>query len=336
MNRRDSLLALLALGTAAGPRIATPQTSPRIPTLGYLSLASAPSGDQWGLTPFATRLKELGWVEGRNIRIERAYAARKEVQLRVLAADLVRKKVDVIYTLGPEPAIAATQATKTIPIVFFGPTLPVEMGLVDSYARPGRNVTGVAWSAGVELYLKLLQYVKELAPAATRVAYLAPRSPMGGQDNSYRIETTRQIVAAAKKIRLELRPFPVAGPEDFAPAFKAIQAWRPQAIYATQNPITGPEAQRIVDFANTNRVPGFYDGRIFTEAGGLFSYGPEITSSIRQAVDQIDRILRGARPADLPVQMPTRYEMVINRKTAAALGIKIPQALLVRADEVIQ
>ena len=336
MNRRDTLLALVALGAAAGPRVATPQTSPRIPTLGFLALVSAPTKDEWDRTPFAIRLKELGWVEGKNIRIERAFAEKNAERLSVLAADLVRKQVDVIYTLGPQPAFAAAQATKTIPVVFFGPTFPIEMGLIDSYARPGRNVTGVAWSAGVEVYVKLLSFVKELVPAAARVASLTvptARPKLGG---GYYPGATPQLEAAAKKMGFELRAFDVAKPEDFDGAFKAIQAWRPQAFYTTRNPVVSPEIQKIVDFANANRLPSLFDNRDFAVAGGLFSYGPEITSSIMQAVNKIDRILRGAKPADLPVEMPTRYEMVINRKTATTLGIKIPQSLLARADEVIQ
>lgn len=335
MNRRDTLLALLALGTAAGPRVAMPQSSPGIPTLGFISLFPTPTRDEWDRTPFAIRFKELGWVEGRNIRIERAYAEKNAERLSVLAADLVRKQVDVIYAVGPQPALAAAQATNTIPIVFFGPTFPIEMGLVDSYARPGRNVTGVAWSAGVEVYVKLLSFVKELVPAAARVAFLTvptARAKLGG---GYYASSTSQLQAAAKKMGFELRAFDVAKPEDFDTAFKAIQAWRPQAFYTTGNPVTGPEAQKIVNFANANRLPSFVDSRNFPVAGGLFSYGPETKSSIMQAVNQIDRILRGAKPADLPVEMPTRYEMVINRKTATTLGIKIPQSLLVRADEVI-
>lgn len=174
MNRRDTLLALLALGTTAGPRIATPQASRRIPTLGFLSGREVLSKAAWDLGAFAIRLKELGWVEGKTIRIERAHAEGKLERIPALAAELVRKQVDLIYAIGPIAASAAARATKTIPIVFWGPTFPVEMGLIDSYARPGRNATGVAWSAGTEVYVKLLQFLKQLMPAATRVAFFQP------------------------------------------------------------------------------------------------------------------------------------------------------------------
>jgi putative ABC transport system substrate-binding protein len=186
MNRRDTLRALLAVGAAVGPRVATAQASTKMPTLGYLSLGEASLQGPTDLASLAVELKKLGWVADKSVRFEPAYADKKYERLSVLAAELVRRKVDLIYALGPYPALAAAHATKTIPIVFLGPTLPVEMGLVDSYARPGRNATGVAWSAGVEVYVKLIGFVKELAPAATRIAFLRPRSPAGEIDSKER------------------------------------------------------------------------------------------------------------------------------------------------------
>jgi putative ABC transport system substrate-binding protein len=334
MKRRDTLIALLALGAAAGPRLATSQTSPSMPTLGFLSLGAAPTTGELDRTPISAGLRELGWVEGKNIRIERAYADKKYERLAVLAEELVRKKVDLIYAQGPDPALAAARATATIPIVFFGPTFPVEMGLVNSYARPGRNATGVAWSAGVEAYVKLLEFVKELVPAAARVAYLRPTPP--GRDTVYWTEAARTLVSAAKKLGFELRVFDVARPEDFDPAFKAILAWRAQALYSHGTPLTFPELQRIADFTNASRMPSFFDSRLFAEVGGLFSYGPEISRLFLQSVGQIDRILRGANPATLPVEMPTHCELFVNARTARALGITIPQSLLLRAARVIE
>lgn len=305
-----------------------------MPTLGFLSQGAAPTTGELDRTPVSAGLKELGWVEGKNIRIERAYADKKYERLAVLAEELVRKKVDIIYAQGPDAALAAARATKTIPIVFFGPTFPVEMGLVDSYARPGRNATGVAWSAGVEVYVKLLEFVKELAPAAARVAYLRP-APLG-RDIGYWTEAARTLVSAAKNLGFALRVFNVARPEDFDPAFKAIQAWRAQALYSHGTPLTFPELQRIADFTNASRMPSFFDSRSFAEVGGLFSYGPEISQLFVQSVGHIDRILRGANPATLPVEMPTRYELFVNLKTAKALGLKIPQSILLRADRIIE
>jgi putative ABC transport system substrate-binding protein len=336
MNRRDAVLALLALGAAADPRVATSQTSPRMPTIGFLALGAAPASGAEDRTPIAAGLKALGWVEGQNIRIERAYADNKYERLALLAAELVRKKVDLIYAQGPDPAHAAAQATKTIPIVFFGPTFPVEQGLVDSYARPGRNATGVAWSAGNEVYVKLLAFVKELVPDATRVAYLRPLSPVPGRQRELQLEYVPKQVSAAKEMGFELRPFNVSGPEDFDPAFKAIQAWRPQALYSHGTPITFPQLKRIADFANANRLPSFFDSRFFAEQGGFFSYGPEISQLFVQSAAQVDRILRGANPATVPVEMPTRYELFVNRKTTNHLGIKMPQSILLSADKVIE
>ena len=279
-------------------------------------------------------------MEGKNIRIERAYADKKYERLSVLAADLVRKKVDLIYAVGPYPALAAAKATKTIPIVFSGPTFPVEMGLVDSYARPGRNATGVAWSAGVDVYVKLIEFVRQLLPTATRIAYIHPQVPADELRDpkalAVQSEYAEQLVTAAKKMRLELRVFVVSRPEDFDPAFKAIRAWRPQALYSHQTPITGPEIQRIIDFANTNRIPSFFETRAFAKAGGLLACGPDVSQLVAQSVGHVDRILRGAKPGDLPVEMPTRYELVVNGKTAKALGLTIPQSMLARADQVIQ
>ena len=340
MNRRDTLLAMLAVGISAGPRLASAQTSSRTPTIGFLSLSATPADLGQDRTPIAAGLAALGWEEGRNLRIERAYADNIYSRLAVLAAELVRKKVDLIYAQGPDPAYAAAHATTTIPIVFFGPTFPVEMGLVDSYARPGRNATGVGWSAGMALYVKLLEFVRDLVPDATRVAFLRSQAPAGERDDSKQralvADYNKALQAAAKKMRFELRPFDVSGPQDFDPAFKAIQAWRAQALYSHQTPITGPGIQRIIDFANANRIPGFYDTRAFAQKGGLFTYGPEISELFVQSCRQVDRILRGANPASVPVEMPTRYELFINQKTATRLGIKIPQSVLLRADKVIE
>ena len=333
MNRRDSFLALLALGALTSPRVATPQSSTKMPTVGVLNLGATVTKDQLDRWSFLIRLKELGWVEGKSIRFELVYADNKYELLSALAADLVRKKVDIIVAMNPDTSIAAVQATKSIPIVFRGVTQPVEMGLVDSYARPGGNVTGVAWNAGVELYTKLLGFVKEISPGATRIAYIRHRAP--GSDH-WRMATQLKIMSAAKTIGLEPRVFFVSGPEDFATAFKDIRAWRPGALFSLQNPVTSPQMQRMADFANTQKIPSFCDGGRFVELGGLFSYGPDIEEVQVLTADQVDRILRGAKPAELPVQIPTRYMLFVNQKTAKLLGIKIPRSILQRADRVIE
>jgi len=328
MNRRDTLLALLALGAAASPRVATPQSSSRTPTIGYLASSSSHFQDAWGRS-----LKELGWIEGKNVLVDRLYADGNPERLPALAADLVRKQVDVIYTQGPEATVAAALATKTIPIVFLGPAYPVEQGLVDSLARPGGNVTGVAWNSAV---VKQLEFVKQISPRAKRVAHFLLPTAIRTLNGEPFAGLYPQIESTGRSMGIEMKSFRVAKQEDFDDAFKAIKAWGAQALITYTTPPTVLARQKIVSFANVNRIPSFFDWRGFAEAGGLFSYGPLISEMTVQAVRQLDRILRGARPADLPVELPTRYEFVINQKTATSLGIKIPQTLLSRADEVIR
>lgn len=334
MNRRESLLALLALGSV--PRATMAKTSAEMSTLGYLSFEPAQTRAEFDRSAFAIRLGQLGWVEGRNLRVERASAEGNADRLKTLAAELVAKRVDLIYAIGPNPAVEAALATEKIPIVFLGPTFPVEMGLVDSYARPGRNVTGVAWSDGIEVYIKLLEFIRELTPAATRVAYFSNPTTLRKLSGGYLAEVEQKVEAAGRKIGIELRGFPVLEPGDFATAFKAIEAWRPHALYTVTNPITAPAWKSILGFAANLRLPSYFDSQGFVAGGGLFSYGPEVSQLFVQAAGQVDRILRGASPAGVPVEMPTRYELVINRKTAGNLGISIPQGLLLRADKVIE
>lgn len=326
MNRRDTALALLVLA-ALGPRIAISQTSSRIPTIGHLGLAPS------SLTEWNRALKGLGWIEGKNVVVERAFAAGNADRLPALAADLVRRQVDVIFAQGPDATVAAALATKTIPIVFFGAAYPVEQGLVDSLARPGRNVTGVAWHSA---FIKQIEFVKQISPRAKRVAHFIIPSAMRTLDGRPFAGLFSQIESSAKSVGIEMQTFRVDRQEDFDEAFKAFTAWRAQALVLYATPPTIAARQKIVDFANANRIPTFCDWRGFADAGGLLSYGPLISEMTVQSIRQVDRILRGARPADLPVELPTRYELVINQRTAASLGIRVPQSLLARADEVIQ
>ena len=327
MNRRDAAFALLTLA-AFGPRIAISQTVAKTPTIGYLGLFRSPLSELWDRT-----LKELGWIEGKNVHIAMALAEGNVDRLPALAADLVRKQVDVIYSQGPDATVAAALATKTIPIVFYGPAYPVEQGLVDSLARPGRNVTGVAWNAAHE---KQLEFVRQILPRAKRVAHFLLPTAMRTLNGEYFTGRMSQIESTGKSMGFEMKSFQVINQEDFDGAFKAIKAWGAQALLTYTTPPTALARQKIVNFTNGNRIPGFFDWRVFAEAGGLFSHGPLTSEMTVQAVRQLDRILRGARPSDLPVELPTRYEIVVNQKTATSLGIKIPQSLLVRADEVIR
>ena len=325
MKRRDAMLTLVALG-ALGPRLAASQTPAK--SIGALSLFRSPIREEWTQT-----LWKLGWVEGKSVRIEHASAEGQEGRLAELSAGLVRKKVDVIFAGGPDAAIEAARATKTIPVVFFGAAYPVEQGLVETLARPGGNVTGVAWNSA---YVKQLAFVRQVVPRAKRVAHFRVPTAMRTVNGKAFEGLYPQIESAAKDMGLEMKPFLVTKQEDFEQAFKDIKGWQAQALITYTTPPTALARQRIVDFAAANRIPSFFDWRGFVEAGGLFSYGPLVSEMNAQAARQLDRILRGARPADLPVELPARYEFVVSRKTAAALDIRIPQELMLRADQVIE
>jgi putative ABC transport system substrate-binding protein len=325
MNRRNAVMALAALG-ALGPRLAASQAPTK--TIGVLSLFHNPLRDPWKQT-----LGELGWVEGKNFRVEYAIAEGQVDRLPELAAELIRKKVDVIYAGGPDAAVEAARATRTIPVVFFGAAYPVEQGLVETLARPGGNVTGVAWNSA---YVKQLEFVRQVVPRAKRVAHFLMPTAMRTVSGKAFEGLFPQIESTAKGMGLEMKSFRVEKQEDFEQAFKDIKAWQAQALITYSTPPTVRARQRIVDFANANRIPGFFDWWGFAEAGGLFSYGPLVSEMNAQAARQLDRVLRGARPADLPVELPTRYEFIINRKTAAALNIRIPKEFMLRADQVIE
>jgi putative ABC transport system substrate-binding protein len=325
MNRRDAVMALAAL-SSLGPTLAASQASAK--SIGLLSLFRNPFRQEWNET-----LRKLGWIEGKDIRLEYAIAEGQADRLPGLAAELVRKKVDVIFAGGPEGAIEAARATKTIPVVFFGAAYPVEQGLVETLARPGGNITGIAWNSA---YVKQLEFVKQVAPGARRVAHFRlPRSIRTVDGRAFE-GLFPVIEATAKGMGLDMKSFLVTTPEDFEQAFKDIKAWQAQALVIYATPPTFFARQQIVAFANANRIPSFADWRGFVDAGGLFSYGPVVWDLRVQAARQLDRVLRGARPADLPVELPATYEFVINQKTAAALDIRIPKELMLRADQVIQ
>jgi putative ABC transport system substrate-binding protein len=325
MNRRDAMLALAVLG-AFGPRLAAAQAPAK--TVGVLALSKNPNWGAWMQT-----LEKLGWTEGKTIRMEFAFADGKADRLPELAAGLIRKNVDVIFADGPDAAVDAARATKTIPVVFFGSAYPVEQGLVETLARPGRNVTGVAFHSA---YVKQLEFVRQVAPRAKRAAHFrSPTATRTVDDRAFE-GLFPKIESTAKGMGLEMRSFRVTGQDDFEQAFKDIKAWGAQVLITYTTPTTVLARQRIVDFANANRIASFFDWRGFTEAGGLFSYGPLVSELRAQWARQLDRVLRGARPAGLPVELPARYEFVINRKTATALDIRIPQELLLRADQVIE
>ena len=299
-----------------------------------LSPGATPTPEQWASTPYARRLKELGWIEGKNVTVEQASGEGREDLLPALAEELVRKRVDVILAISPEAAVAAARATKTIPIVLWGVTSPIELGLIKSFAKPASNVTGVAWNAGGEVQVaKPLEFLKEIAP---HVARLASISSIAGNTVAGAQHDYSAWVAAVKKYGFDLRIHEVRRNEDLEAAFAEILDSRAQGIVVAAMPFTARNHQRIVEFANRNRLPSAFDAKFFVKAGGLVSYGPDIPETQRRAIDYVDRILRGTRPSDLPVEMPSKFELVVNLRTARALKLIVPQSLLLRADEVIE
>jgi putative ABC transport system substrate-binding protein len=273
-------------------------------------------------------LRELGYVEGRNFTIEARWADGHGERLPQLAAELVRLPVDVLCTAGTPASTAAKRATSAIPIVFANVAFPDQTGLVASYPRPGGNVTGVAF-IGPE-YGKRLELLREVRHTLSRVALIY------NPDNAASVLALKETQRWAIDLKVKLEPHKFRGPEDFDNVFGAIAGKRPDALMTTADPLIASYRVRIVDFAAKNRLPSMYPGREFVEAGGLMFYGGSIPEMYRRAAGYVDRILKGAKPADLPVEQPVKFDMVINLKTAKTLGLTIPQSLLQRADEVIQ
>jgi len=275
-------------------------------------------------------MRELGWAEGKNIAFEFRFAEDKAERLPELAVELVRLKVDLIVTAGTPAALAARQATTTIPIVAVGLNDPVPLGLVTSLARPGGNVTGFT-SVVMEGFVgKQLELLKEAVPAISRVAFLRdPANPIQQRNPS-------EISDLEKALRLKLQILSVGTPEDIESAFQAVARERADALWVGASAVTVRHRTRIAQLAAKNRLPAVYYSRAYVEAGGLLSYGPNDIELYPRAASYVDKILKGAKPGDLPVEQPTKFELVINLKTAKALGLTIPQSLLARADEVIQ
>ena len=320
--RRDLLTALCAL--AALP--AHPQQRGKVWRIGYLA---ASSGPEPAVEALREQLRKLGYVEGRTIAFEYRWAAGREDRVQELAAELVRLNVDVIVTRTNFVALAAKRATATIPIVMAGAADPVGAGVIASLGRPGGNVTGVTLNS-TEIDGKRLQLLHEVIPKATRVATLVWDKSV---TKSLFLE---QNVAAAKQMGLTLVHQEVGTPEGLDAAFAAMQRARAQALVVQTNPFVSNHVKRILDLAVQHRLPAIYATKGWMDEGGLMYYGVDARELHRHAATYIDRLLRGAKPADLPVEQPTTYELVINLKTAKALGLVIPQAVLLRADEVIQ
>jgi putative ABC transport system substrate-binding protein len=328
MDRRDTVLALLALGAA--PLAAEAQQAAKVTRIGYLSanLAASPHI----LEAFRQGLRDLGYVEGRNVVIEYRYAEGNVERLPALAAELVALKVDVIVASGTLAALAAKQATSNFPIVFSPAGDPVGSGLVSSLARPGGNVTGLSAFAP-ELVGKRLELLKQAVPGVNRVAVLWQPGAFGER---VEMDTLKRAEIAARGLGVPLQFVEARGPADFDRAFSDMTRARAGALTVLASNMFNSERRRLVDLAAKNRLPALYSAREIVDAGGLMSYGANLAELNRRAATYVDKILKGAKPADLPVEQPTKFELIINLKTAKALGLTIPQSVLGRADEVIQ
>jgi len=281
---------------------------------------------------FLQGLRDLGYVEGRNIVIEYRDAERKLERLPALAAELVALKVDVIVASGTLAALAAKQATRTLPIVFSPAGDPVGSGLVTSLARPGGNVTGLSAFAP-ELVGKRLELLKQAVPGVSRVAVLWQPGAFGERTEK---DILKRAEVAGRDLHLPLQFVEARGPADFARAFSDMSIARADALTVLASNMFVSERRRLVDLAAAKRLPAVYSARELVDAGGLMSYGANLADLNRRAATYVDRILKGTKPADLPVEQPAKFELILNLKTAKALGLTIPQSVLGRADEVIQ
>jgi len=325
------ILFLIAASALICANLAEAQQPKRLPRIGYLS-PSDPGSESTRSDRFRVALRELGYIEGQNIAIEYRYAEGKSGRNPELAAELVRLKVDVIVVAGADPLIrAAKNATKTIPIVMTGSGIdPVVAGHVESLARPGGNVTGIT-NLARELGGKRLELLKEAVPKLARVAV-----PYDPANPASVIEVKEALPVAARALRLTIQPWEVRAAKDFEEVFAALNKQRPDGLYVLAGGLMTANQKRIVGFALKNRLPSVCANREAVDAGGLMYYGADLADSYRRVAYFVDRILKGAKPADLPVEQPTKFEFVINLKTAKTIGVTIPPDLLARATKIIR
>jgi len=327
MKKKITILTLCTLLFALSFS-AQGQQPKKAPRIGILSSGS-PSSSKEVVEPLEQGLRDLGYIEGQNITIEHRYAEGMAERLPDLAAELVQLKVDVIVASGSPSTQAAKNATKTIPIVMTNVNDPVEIGLIASLAQPGGNVTGLS-NVGSDLGGKQLELLKEAFPTVSHVAILWDSANPG---NALWLG---QMKVAAEGLRITLQPVDVHGPRDIEPALSAIRKEHASGVGALRTSVTNNYRTRIVDFAAKSRLPAMYPDREFVEVGGLMSYGPNFRDLYRRAATYVDKILKGAKPANLPVEQPTKFELAINLKTANQIGLNIPPNVLARADRVIK
>ena len=326
MKRRD-FISLLGGAAATWPLAGRAQQAAKLPTIGYLG-PNTRSVDGPRIDAFLQRLRELGWLDGRTMTIEYRWAEGRNEHLADMAAELVRRKVDVIFTSATPPTIAAKQATSIIPIVFAAVGDPVSAGVVDSLSRPGGNTTGLSLQQ-TDAVGKRLELLRELVPALRRLAIMANTGNASARLDMREAETT------ARALGLESVTSEVPRREDIAPAFEPLKG-RVDALYVCNDPLMTTNRVRINTLALGARLPTAYGNREYVEAGGLMSYGANFLDLYRRAAELVDKVLRGAKPADLPVEQPIKFDLIINQITAKALGLELPATVLARADEVIE
>jgi putative ABC transport system substrate-binding protein len=341
MNRRDILIAPFTVGTTACPKMAVAQGG-RPPRMVQLS-NSIPPKDRI-TTPFVASLesriteglKALGWEVGRNLRFDSFFSGGVADRIPSLVAEAMREPIDVIWATQTSVAVAAARATRSIPIVLAGASAyPVECGLIKSFARPGGNVTGISFFQGIAVQSKLGQFVREILPDAKRLAWIAiPADLVTVEGGEFRPEP--YYAQVAHTLGFELGYYECRTPEDFDTVFAALVRWHAQAVIVEPAALSGLQGVHIADLAIQAKLPTLFSVSYNARAGGLLSYGPDLFRTYDQAVVYVDRILRGARPADLPVEMPNKLELIVNQKTARALGLTIPRSILLGADTVLE
>ena len=323
---RRKFLATLGGAAVAWPLAGRAEQSGKLPTIGFLG--ANPSIESHRVAAFVQRLRELGWIDGRNLAIEYRWAEGRNERYTEIAAELVRLKVDVIVTVATPATLAAKQATTVIPIVFLTASDPVGTGLVASLARPGGNVTGLANQIS-DTTGKKLEFLREVVPGLRRLAIMANVA------NPAAVLDMGEAQVTGRALGLEVTTSEIRRAEDISPAFDALKG-RADALYLCPDPLMNTNRTQINIFAVRARLPTIYGVRDFVQAGGLMSYAPNLPNQFRRAADFVDKILRGAKPDDIPVEQPTKFELVINLTTAKALGLDVPPTLLARADEVIE
>jgi len=324
--RRREFVTFLG-GAVTWPLAAQAQQTAKMPTIGFLGPNTA-SLDGRRVGAFVQRLRELSWIENRNVAIEYRWAEGRTERLAEFAADFVRLKVDVIVTSATLPVIAAKKATSVIPIVFAAVGYPVGTGLVASLSRPGGNVTGLSLQA-TDLAGKRLELLREVVPGLRRLAIMANAGSPPAVLEMTEVQTT------ARTLGLDAIASEIRRPEDIAPAVESFKG-RAEALYICNDPLVTTNRIRINTLALGMRLPTIYNVREFIESGGLMSYGPNFLDLYRRAADFVDKILRGEKPANIPVEQPTKFDLVVNLTTAKALGLTIPESFLLRTDELIE